>query len=82
MTMDQNAIRLTKSNYRKCLLAHKSINLMDAVCLLHNAWQKVTMNTLEKCWHKVLSGNLSDDDPNNLKPQLSRYFKHADTNRW
>lgn len=81
--LDQNAIRLTKLNYRKGLLAHilsqledgddvgkciKSINLMDASCLLHNSWQKVETNSLEKCWHKLLSGNLPDYDPDDLIP--------------
>lgn len=66
--MDQNAIRLTKLFYRKSLLAHilsnneenvvkllKSINLKDAVCLLCNAWGKVSQEVLEKCWHKIMA---------------------------
>lgn len=82
-SMDQNAIKLTKLNYRKGLLVHilsiledgddvskciKSINLFDAVCILHNSWQKVTTNSLEKCWHKLLLGNLPDYDPDDLIP--------------
>ncbi|XP_030755003.1 jerky protein homolog-like [Sitophilus oryzae] len=92
--MDQSSIRLTKLNYRKGLLAHillqfedgddigkciKQINLMDAVCLLHNSWQKFTTTTLEKCWHKLLSGNLADYDPDDIIPlrQLQKKLQQA-----
>ncbi|XP_030746168.1 jerky protein homolog-like [Sitophilus oryzae] len=65
--MNQNAIRLTKLFYRKSLLAHilssneenvvkllKTINLKEAVCLLYNAWEKVSPEVLKKCWHKIM----------------------------
>ncbi|KAJ8937512.1 hypothetical protein NQ318_015978 [Aromia moschata] len=41
--MDQNSIRLTKLFYRK-----------NTVCLLYNAWGKVSSEVLQKCWHKIL----------------------------
>ncbi|XP_045482116.1 jerky protein homolog-like [Harmonia axyridis] len=81
--MHQNAIKSTKLNYRKSLLAHilsiledgddvgkciESINLFDAVCLLHNSWQKVTTNSSEKYWHELLSCNLPNYDPDDLIP--------------
>ncbi|XP_031348006.1 jerky protein homolog-like [Photinus pyralis] len=71
--MDQNAIRLTKLFYRKSLLAHilssnensivtllKTRNLKDAVCLLCNAWEKVSSEVLQKCWNKIMSDNDED----------------------
>lgn len=82
--MDQNAIRLTKLFYRKSLLAEiltnnekdlvkclKSLNLKFAVCLLHNAWEKVPIGALEKCWKKILNpeiDNSLEDDPEDLIP--------------
>lgn len=76
--MDHNPIRLTKLFYRKSLLAEiltnnekdlvkclKGLNLKMAVCLLHNAWQKIPSKTLEKSWKKILKTNntLEEDDP-------------------
>lgn len=84
--MDQNAIRLTKLHYRKSLLAHilslmdgqmedvqkciKSINIKDAVCLLHNSWEKVPTYCLKKCWDKVLSEHFRNEsyEPEDLIP--------------
>lgn len=73
--MDQNAIRLIKLFYRKSLLAHilasneenvvkllKTINLKDAVCLLCNAWEKVSSEVLQKCWYKILA-HVANNDP-------------------
>lgn len=74
--MDQNAIRLTKLFYRKSLLAHilsnneenvikllKSLNLKDAVCLLYNAWEKVSPEVLQKCWHKIMAHVTNNNEP-------------------
>ncbi|KAK5648229.1 hypothetical protein RI129_003121 [Pyrocoelia pectoralis] len=84
--MDQNAIILTKLFYKKRLLSEiltsnekdlikclKNINLKTAVCLLHNAWEKVPSTSLEKCWKKILTvnnrNNVEDnDDPEDLIP--------------
>jgi hypothetical protein len=68
--MDQNAIRLTRLFYRKSLLSKiltnkeedlvkclKSLNLKTAVCLLHNAWEKVPSTTVQKCWKKIFPTN-------------------------
>lgn len=82
--MDQNAIRLTKLFYRKSLLAEiltnnekdlvkclKSLNIKFAVCLLHNAWEKVPASSLKKCWDKILltrSEVADEDDPDDLIP--------------
>ncbi|KAJ8934083.1 hypothetical protein NQ314_013602 [Rhamnusium bicolor] len=80
--MDQNAICLTKLFYRKSLLAEiltngekdlvkclKTLNLRHAVCLLHNAWEKVPASSLEKCWKTILkpkNENDLEDDPEDL----------------
>ncbi|XP_039956949.1 tigger transposable element-derived protein 2-like [Bactrocera tryoni] len=70
--MDQNAIRLTKLYYRKSLLVHilsveenddskaiKNLTIKDAVFLLANSWDKLSSDTVAKCWQKILpySGN-------------------------
>ncbi|KAJ8967551.1 hypothetical protein NQ314_002866 [Rhamnusium bicolor] len=50
----------------KCL---KNLNLKIAVCLIHNAWEKVPSETLGKCWKKVLkSNNAEEDDPEDTIP--------------
>lgn len=71
--MDQNAIRLIKLHYRKSLLVHilsfeesdisntlKNINLKDAVFLLASSWDKVTSESIQKCWRKIFF--YPDDD--------------------
>jgi hypothetical protein len=76
--MDQNSIRLTKLFYKKSLLAEiltsnendlvkclKNIILKTAVCLLHNAWEKVPSKTLEKCWKKIFKFNNGNDVEDN-----------------
>jgi hypothetical protein len=68
--MDQKAIRLTRLFYRKSLLSKiltnkeedlvkclKSLNLKTAVCLLHNAWEKVPSTTVQKYWKKIFPTN-------------------------
>lgn len=35
----------------------KSFNLRNAVCLLANAWNKITPSTIAKCWNVVLRPN-------------------------
>lgn len=72
--IDQNAIQLTKMYYRKSLLVHvlffeennisnnlKNMNLKDAIFLLASAWEKVTPDAIQKCWHKLLL-YLDDND--------------------
>jgi len=80
--MDQNAICFTKLFYRKSLLAEiltnnekdlvkclKQLNLKMAVCLLHNAWEKVPPTALEKCWKKIVKPlDEYEDDPDDLLP--------------
>lgn len=81
--MDQNAITLTKLFYHKSLLTQilsnneenvvlKFINLNDAVCLLCNAWGKVSTEVLQKCWHNAHVANNNPDteyDTEDLIPQ-------------
>lgn len=82
--MNQNG--LIKLFYRKILLVHlfammdqdgnvnkclNTINIQDAVCLLHNAWQKVLMSSLEKCWTKLLTENylnVAQNEPEDSVP--------------
>ncbi|KAJ8935001.1 hypothetical protein NQ314_013073 [Rhamnusium bicolor] len=49
----------------------QSLNLKHAVCLLHNAWEKVPASSLEKCWKTILkpkNDNGLEDDPEDLIP--------------
>lgn len=68
--MDQNAIRLIKTYYRKSLLVHvlsleenditkalKNITLKDAVFLLADSWNKVLPDALQKCWRNIFSAD-------------------------
>ncbi|XP_017481706.1 PREDICTED: jerky protein homolog-like [Rhagoletis zephyria] len=77
--MDQNAIRITKLHYRNSLLAAifsddcdliqslKKISLRDAVTFLDRAWNKLSQETLAKCWTNILNfANLKDDDDDDI----------------
>ncbi|KAG5896681.1 hypothetical protein JTB14_002528 [Gonioctena quinquepunctata] len=45
---------------------HKAINLKDAVCLLRNAWEKVSSKVLHKCWHKIMA-HVANNDPDDAE---------------
>lgn len=75
--MDQNAIRLVKLYYRKSLLVHvlsleesdisntlKNMTLKDAVFMLASSWDKVTADSIRKCWHKIFFYNQLTTDSN------------------
>lgn len=76
--MDQNVIRITKLFYRKNLLAQvmsksenigealKALTLRDAVFNLHVAWRSVKQNTIEKCWHNLLSSASSIEEEDDI----------------
>lgn len=67
--LDQNAIRLTKTQQEKsrhivtlnkddlsaCL---KHVDLQTAVSMLHNAWEKVSAEVIIKCWKKIVLDDL------------------------
>lgn len=73
--MDQNAIKITKLYYRNSLLAMvaaknldlvesmKSVTLRDAVTILESAWNKVSKDTMVKCWQNVLRFTENETDP-------------------
>ncbi|XP_055910801.1 jerky protein homolog-like [Eupeodes corollae] len=74
--MDQNVIRLTKLHYRTSLLSDviskgrdvekmlKKFNLRDALTCLQGAWDKLTPEVIEKCWHELFAYEAvsSDED--------------------
>ncbi|XP_053960593.1 tigger transposable element-derived protein 1-like [Anastrepha ludens] len=73
--MDQNAIKITKLYYRNSLLAMvtakksdlvdsmKAVTLRDCVMLLEAAWNKVSKDTMAKCWQNVLRFTENETDP-------------------
>lgn len=83
--MDQNILRLTKLHYRNSLLgsvvagskamgdALKKVTLKDAILHLAAAWEKITPQIIEKCWHIILSkpSNMTEDDDDNDDLPLS-----------
>lgn len=99
--MDQNAIRLVKLYYRKNLLIHvlsfeesdisntlKKMNLKDAVFMLASSWDKVTPESIQKCWHRIFfysdSENESDDseyDSDDLIPLSVLRERHQSEER-
>ncbi|XP_017487895.1 PREDICTED: tigger transposable element-derived protein 2-like [Rhagoletis zephyria] len=78
--MDQNAIKITKLYYRTSLLAMmaaknsdlvssmKTVTLKDAVTFLEIAWNKVSTDTMAKCWKNLLSFTESEEDPEENVP--------------
>lgn len=78
--MDQNAIKITKLHYRNSLLASvaaknkclvesmKALTLKDAIVLLHDAWNRVSSETLAKCWKNILSIVEPDEDEDDNIP--------------
>lgn len=73
--MDQNAIRLLKLHYRNSLLSKivssnenletslKQTTLFEAVSLVALAWEKVSSDSIKKCWKKILGDdNFEDED--------------------
>ncbi|XP_055380074.1 jerky protein homolog-like [Condylostylus longicornis] len=74
--MDQNVIRITKLNYRACLLssilsttnnsdiitAIKNINLKEVVINLTAAWNKIDKEMILKCWKNILKEDEFDDE--------------------
>lgn len=83
--MDQNVINLTKLYYKKSLLAHligsegrsmeskiKAFNLWHAVCLLSNAWGKLSSNAIKKCWNLLVYSNDQWTDEDDLPLKLIR----------
>lgn len=72
--MDQNAIKITKLYYRNSLLAMvaakksdlvdsmKAVTLRDCVMLLEAAWNKVSKDTMAKCWQTVLRFTENEPD--------------------
>lgn len=84
--MDQNVIRLTKLHYRSSLLSTiirndsddvkgliKNLTLKDAILNLLNAWEKVSMETIVKCWKPVLEFDEPDEDDIPLSTLRERY---------
>ncbi|XP_065361959.1 jerky protein homolog-like [Calliphora vicina] len=88
--MDQNAIKITKLYYRNSLLASiaaknsnllqsmRNVTLKDAVTLLSVAWNRVSTETLAKCWKNILSLVGNDEDPEDNIP-LSILKEKCDT---
>ncbi|XP_017481059.1 PREDICTED: jerky protein homolog-like [Rhagoletis zephyria] len=78
--MDQNAIKITKLYYKTSLLAMmaaknsdlvssmKTVTLKDAVTFLEIAWNKVSTDTMAKCWKNLLSFTESEEDPEENVP--------------
>ncbi|XP_037827591.1 jerky protein homolog-like isoform X2 [Lucilia sericata] len=78
--MDQNAIKITKLYYRNSLLASiaaknsdllqsmRNVTLKDAVTLLSVAWDRVSTETLAKCWKNILSLVGNEEDPEDNIP--------------
>lgn len=67
--MDQNAIRLVKLHYKNSLLTKivatgslKQLDVYDEVSLIALAWQKISAETLKKCWRNILRSNFEDFD--------------------
>ena len=73
--MNQNAIRLLKLHYRNSLLSKivssnenletplKQTTLFEAVSLVALAWEKVSSDSIKKCWKKILvDDNFEDED--------------------
>lgn len=72
--MDQNAIKITKLYYRNSLLASiaakdsnliecmKRLTLKEAVILLADSWNRVSAETLAKCWANILSFLVNEED--------------------
>lgn len=88
--MDQNAIRLTKLNYKNSLLnkliaigtnniseSLKKVDIFEAVSLLSLSWQKVSESTIKKCWRNILSKSLTEFDEEDDIP-LSELMKQDD----
>lgn len=76
--MDQNIIRLTKLYYRTSLLSSviassnvteklKKLTLKDAVICLNQAWNKLSKESITKCWENILSLE-NDEDPEDDLP--------------
>lgn len=73
--MDQNIIRITKLNYRTCLLnsilasttnenvisAIKKISLKGVVLNLFAAWNKIDQAIIWKCWTNILNDSEFED---------------------
>lgn len=83
--MDQNVINLTKLYYKKSLLAHligsegrsmeskvKAFNLWHAVCLLSNAWGKLSSSAIKKCWNLLVYSNDQWTDEDDLPLNVIR----------
>lgn len=59
--MDQNVIKMVKSNYKKDLRGQdgdnsKSFSIYDTKCTIYNTaypWRKVTLSTIVKLWEQL-----------------------------